>query len=220
MKFDDVSGMVTLLCLISLDKSLAPSLKLLATTAIDAVIERSGSAQIVSYPIHHHNPWLRSVQERLVCTSLLKLASDMPTLNKAALVVALGNGSPTIRRISRWLSTALIVEGIVIPKVSSFLHQRWRSTLMVSNQDLNAVISASKIRAYLESPQAGLMDVQGSEEIDFENVTNKVTLLSVALTDITRQVERGTGAGANDLNAVSVQLANLHAKIGEDSFHI
>ena len=58
-----------------------------------------------------------------MCTSLLKLASDMPALNKAALVVALGNGSPTIRRISRWLSAALIVEGIVIPEVCSFLHQ-------------------------------------------------------------------------------------------------
>lgn len=64
------------------------------------------------------------------------------------------------------------------------------------------------------------MDPQGSEEIDFENVTNKVTLLSVALTDITRQIERGTGAGATDLNAVSAQLANLHAKIGEDSLGV
>ena len=64
------------------------------------------------------------------------------------------------------------------------------------------------------------MDVQGSEEIDFESVTNKVTLLSVALTDITRQIERGTGAGATDLNAVSSQLANLHARIGEGSLHI
>lgn len=62
------------------------------------------------------------------------------------------------------------------------------------------------------------MDTQGSEEIDFENVTNKVALLSVALTDITRQIERGTGAGAADLNAVSAQLTNLHAKIGEDSY--
>jgi hypothetical protein len=75
----------------------------------------------------------------------------------------------------------------------------------------------SKIRGYLESTQAGLVDVQGSEEIDFENVTNKVTLLSVALTDITRQIER---AGATELNAVSTQLSNLHAKIGEDLFHI
>lgn len=75
----------------------------------------------------------------------------------------------------------------------------------------------SKIRGYLES---GLVDVQGSEEIDFESVTNKVTLLSVALTDITRQIERGTGAGATDLNAVSSQLANLHARIGEGSLHI
>ena len=64
--------------------------------------------------------------------SLLKLASDMPMSNKAALAVALGNGSPTIRRISRWLSTALIIEGTMIPEVSSFLHQRWRSMLMVS----------------------------------------------------------------------------------------
>ena len=60
------------------------------------------------------------------------------------------------------------------------------------------------------------MDTQESEEIDFENVTNKVTLLNVALTDITRQLEQEMRAGASDLNAVSVQLANLHAKIGED----
>ena len=63
--------------------------------------------------------------------SLLKLASDLPTSNKAALVEALGNGSPTIRRISRWLSTALIIEGTIIPEVSSLLHQRLHSTLMI-----------------------------------------------------------------------------------------
>lgn len=63
------------------------------------------------------------------------------------------------------------------------------------------------------------MDAQGSEEIDFENVTNKVTLLNVALTDITRQLEREMRAGASDLNAVSVQLGNLHAKIGEDPLY-
>jgi len=57
--------------------------------------------------------------------SLLKLASDLSTSNKAALIVTLGNGSPTIRRISRWLSTALIIEGTVIPDVGSFLHQGW-----------------------------------------------------------------------------------------------
>ena len=56
--------------------------------------------------------------------SLLKLASDLPIPNKAALLIVLGNGSPTIRRISRWLSTALIIEGTVIPDVSSFLHQK------------------------------------------------------------------------------------------------
>jgi hypothetical protein len=61
------------------------------------------------------------------------------------------------------------------------------------------------------------MDARGSEEIDFEIVTNKVTLLSVALTDITRQIEREAGRGTTDLNAVSAQLTNLHAKIGEDS---
>ena len=72
----------------------------------------------------------------------------------------------------------------------------------------------------MESPQAGLMHARGSEEIDFENVTDKVTLLTVALTDITRQIEGGAGAGATHLNAVSVQLSNLHAKIGEDSLHI
>ena len=56
--------------------------------------------------------------------SLLKLASDLPTPNEAALVVALGNRSPTIRRISRWLSTALIVEDTVIPEASSLLRRR------------------------------------------------------------------------------------------------
>lgn len=162
--------------------------------------------------------WLMLVQERFVCTSLLKLASDMPTSNKAALVIALGNGSPTIRRISRWLATALIIEGTPIPEVSSFLHQRWRSVLMIPNQDLNTLVPTSIIRGYLESPQAGLMDAQGSEEIDFENVTNKVTLLSVALTDITRQIERETGACTTDPNAISAQLTSLHAKIGEDCF--
>jgi len=63
------------------------------------------------------------------------------------------------------------------------------------------------------------MATQGSEEIDFENVTKKVTLLSVALSDITRQIEREMRAGAGDLNTVSVQLANLHAKIGEDPLY-
>ncbi|KAF9653271.1 hypothetical protein BDM02DRAFT_3265521 [Thelephora ganbajun] len=180
--FDDVSGMVTLLCLIALDRSLTPSLKRLVTAAIDTLAERGVSPQM----------------ERFVCMSLLKLASDSSISNKAALVVALGNGSPTVRRISRWLSTALIVGGTIIP------------------ENLNILVPASKIRGYLDSPQAGLMDTQGSqgsEEIDFENVTNKVTLLSVALTDITRQIEREMRAGASDLNAVSVQLANLHAKI-------
>lgn len=65
----------------------------------------------------------------------------------------------------------------------------------------------------------GLMDAQGSEETDFENVTNKVTLLSVALTDITQQIEQEMRAGASDLNAVSGQLSNLHAKIGEDPLY-
>lgn len=148
--------------------------------------------------------------------SLLKLASDLSTSNKAALVVALGNGSPTIRRISRWLSTALVIDGVVIPDVSSLLHQRLHLTL-IFNQDLNMLVPASKIRGYLESPQGGLVGAQGSEEIDFENVTNKVTLLSVALTDITRQIEQEIRAGASDLNTVSVQLGNLHAKICEDS---
>ena len=87
---------------------------------------------------------------------------------------------------------------------------------MTPNQDLNSLVPASTIRGYLESPQAGLMEAQGSEEIDFEDVTNKVVLLGVALTDITRQTERVVGAGLADLNAVSAQLANLHAKIGED----
>jgi len=86
---------------------------------------------------------------------------------------------------------------------------------MVFNQDLNTLVPASKIRGYLESPQRGLMDTQGSEEIDFENVTNKITLLSMALTDITQQIEQEMRAGASDLNAVSGQLSNLHAKIGE-----
>ena len=63
------------------------------------------------------------------------------------------------------------------------------------------------------------MDIQGSEEIDFENVTNKVTLLSVALTDITRQVEQESRAGASSLNAVTARLANFHAKIGENPSH-
>ena len=59
------------------------------------------------------------------------------------------------------------------------------------------------------------MGTQGSDEIDFENLTSKVTLLSAALTDITRQLEQEMRAGASEMNAVSVQLANLHAKIGE-----
>ena len=87
---------------------------------------------------------------------------------------------------------------------------------MISDQDLNTLIPASKLRGYLEPPRGGLMDTQGSEEIDFEDVTDKVTLLSVALTDITRQLEQEVGAGVSDLNAVGVQLSNLHAKIGED----
>lgn len=148
--------------------------------------------------------------------SLLKLASDLPTSNKATLVVALGNGSPTIRRISRWLSTTLIIEGTIVPEVSSLLHQRLYSTLMIFNQDLNTLVPASKIRGYLESSQGGLIDTGGSEEIDFENVTSKVTLLSMALTDVTRQIEQEVRAGASDMNAISAQLANLHAKIGED----
>jgi len=90
---------------------------------------------------------------------------------------------------------------------------------MIYNQDLNALVPTSKIRGYLESPQAGLMKTHGSAEIDFENVTNKVTLLSVALTDITRQIEQEMRGGASDLNAISVQLANLHAKIGEDPLY-
>lgn len=90
---------------------------------------------------------------------------------------------------------------------------------MIPNQDLNSLVPASKIRGYLESPQAGLMEAQGSEKIDFEDVTNKVALLSVALTDITRQTEPVVGTGLADLNAVSAQLANLHAKIGEDLLH-
>ena len=90
---------------------------------------------------------------------------------------------------------------------------------MILNQDLNILIPASKIRGYLESPQGGLVDTQGPGETDFENVTNKVAFLSVALTDITRQIEQEMRAGASDLNAVSVQLANLHAKIGEDSLY-
>lgn len=89
--------------------------------------------------------------------------------------------------------------------------------LITFNQDLNALVPASKIRGYLESPQAGLIGAQGFEEIDFENVNNKVTLLSMALTDITRQIER---AGASELNAVCTQLSNLHAKIGEDPLHL
>ena len=56
--------------------------------------------------------------------SLLKLASDLSTSNKTALVVAMGNGSPTIRRISRWLSAVLVIDGVVVPDVSSLLHQR------------------------------------------------------------------------------------------------
>lgn len=179
MTFDDVSGMITLLSLIVLDKSLAASSKRLVTAAIDTMTERRVSPQI----------------ERFVCTSLLKLASNMSISNQASLVVALGNGSPTIRRISRWLSAALIIEDTTIP------------------EDLNSLVPASKVRGYLESPQAGLMGAQESEEIDFENVTSKVVLLSVALTDITRQTERVVGAGLTDLNAVSAQLANLHAKI-------
>ena len=90
---------------------------------------------------------------------------------------------------------------------------------MVYNQDLNTLGPASKIRGYLESPQGGLMDTQGSEEVDFENVTDKVTLLSAALTDITRQLEQEVRAGASDLNAVGIQLCNLHAKIGEDPLY-
>jgi hypothetical protein len=90
---------------------------------------------------------------------------------------------------------------------------------MIYYQDLNALIPASTIRGYLESPQAGLMDAQGNEEVDFENVTSKVTLLSVALTDITRQIEQEIRAGVTDLNAISAQLTNVHAKIGEDSMY-
>jgi hypothetical protein len=90
---------------------------------------------------------------------------------------------------------------------------------MISNQDLNTLVPASKIWGYLESPQGGLMDIQGSEEIDFENVTNKVTLLSVALTDITRQVEQELRAGASSLNAVTARLANFHTKIGENPLY-
>lgn len=63
------------------------------------------------------------------------------------------------------------------------------------------------------------MDAQGSE-IDFENVTDKVTLLGVALTDVTRQIEREVGGGLTDLNVISTQLTNLHAKIGEDLLHV
>ena len=63
------------------------------------------------------------------------------------------------------------------------------------------------------------MDTQGSEEVDFENVTDRVTLLSAALTDITRQLEQEVRAGASDLNAVGIQLGNLHAKIGEDPLY-
>jgi hypothetical protein len=77
----------------------------------------------------------------------------MPTLNKATLVVALGNGSPTIHRISRWLATALIVEGIGIPKVSSLLHKGWHLILMISDQDLDMLVPASKIHRYLKSPK-------------------------------------------------------------------
>ena len=90
---------------------------------------------------------------------------------------------------------------------------------MMSDQDLNTLGPASKIRGYLESPQGGLMDTQGCEEVDFENVTDRVTLLSAALTDITQQLEQEVRAGASDLNAVGVQLGNLHAKIGEDSLY-
>ena len=78
------------------------------------------------------------------------------------------------------------------------------------------LVPASKIRRYLDSPKTGLTDARDSEEIDFESVTNKVTLLSVALTDITRQIEREGGIGTAGLNAVSAQLTNLHAKISED----
>lgn len=63
------------------------------------------------------------------------------------------------------------------------------------------------------------MDTQGSEEVDFENVTDRVTLLSAALTDITRQLEQEVRAGTSDLNAAGIQLGNLHAKIGEDSLY-
>ena len=63
------------------------------------------------------------------------------------------------------------------------------------------------------------MDTQGCEEVDFENVTDRVTLLSAALTDITQQLEQEVRAGASDLNAVGVQLGNLHARIGEDSLY-
>lgn len=91
---------------------------------------------------------------------------------------------------------------------------------MILIQDLNTLVPASKIRGYLESPQGGLIDSGGSEEIDFENVTSKVTLLSVALTDVTRQIEREVRAGAGDMNAVSAQLASVHAKIGEDLLYL
>jgi hypothetical protein len=96
------------------------------------MVERGVSPQMVGWPMTSLQPRLTVVQERFVCMSLLKLASGMPISNKAALVVALGNGSPVVRRISRWLSTALIIEGTMIPEVSSVSHQRWRSTLMIS----------------------------------------------------------------------------------------
>ena len=91
---------------------------------------------------------------------------------------------------------------------------------MISNQDLNALVPTLRIRGYLESPRGGLISTQGSEEIDFENVTDKVALLNVALTDITRQLEQEVRGGASDLNAISTQLGNLHAKIGEDPLYI
>jgi len=49
MTFDDVSGMITLLCLIGLDRSLAPSLKRVVAAAIDTLAERSVSPQMVGF---------------------------------------------------------------------------------------------------------------------------------------------------------------------------
>ena len=47
MTFDDVSGMIILLCLVALDRSLPPSLRWLVTAAIDTLAERSVSPQMV-----------------------------------------------------------------------------------------------------------------------------------------------------------------------------